>query len=42
MVVSTADMDISSTRFMPLELLLKKWDSGDAPSYRFNKHRRYL
>lgn len=42
MVVSTVDMDIGSTRFMPLELLLKKWDSGDAPSYRFNKHRRYL
>lgn len=41
-VVSTLDTDKNLSRFMPLELLLKRWDSGDAPSYRFNKHRRYL
>lgn len=44
-VASASDMETMETnlsRFMPLELLLKKWDSGGAPSYRFNKHRRYL
>lgn len=40
-VVSTLDTDRDLSRFMPLELILKRWDSGDAPSYRFNKHRRY-
>lgn len=41
-VASASDMETNLSRFMPLELLLKKWDSGGAPSYRFNKHRRYL
>lgn len=41
-IASTSDMETNLRRFMPLELLLKKWDSEGAPSYRFNKHRRYL
>lgn len=30
------------SRFLPLELLLKRWDSDEAPSYRINKRRRIL
>lgn len=30
------------SRFLPLELLLKRWDSDEAPSYRINKRRRML
>lgn len=29
------------SRFMPLELLLKKWDSEDSIDYYFKHHRRY-
>lgn len=29
-------------RFLPLELLLKRWDSDEAPSYRMNKRRKML
>lgn len=29
-------------RFLPLELLLKRWDSEETPSYRMNKRRKML
>lgn len=41
-IMSISDEEINSSRFMPLELLLKKWDSGLAPSYRINKRRGYF
>lgn len=31
----------NNTIFMPLELLLKKWDSNEGPSYQFRNNRRY-
>ena len=40
-IVSTLGAENISNRFMPLELLLKRWDSDNAPSYRL-KNRRYL
>ena len=39
LIVEKLDFENSSSRFMPLELLLKKWDSNDT-SYHFNKNRR--
>lgn len=41
-VASLAEDESNFTRFMPLELLLKKWDNDGMSSYRFNKHGRYL
>lgn len=40
--VLTVSSEKFSSYFMPLELLLKKWDSDESPSYRVGKHRRYL
>lgn len=40
--VLTVSSEKFSSYFMPLELLLKKWDSDESPSYRVRKHRRYL
>ena len=41
-IVTQSDTDIVSGRFMPLELLLKKWDDDGPPSYRINRHARYF
>lgn len=36
-----SNIEDRSSRFMPLELLLKKWDSEDNIDYYFKHHRRY-
>lgn len=38
-LVSSIEND---TLFMPLELLLKKWDSDESPRYTIRNHRRYF
>ncbi len=36
-----SNIEDRSSRFMPLELLLKKWDNEDNIDYYFKHHRRY-
>lgn len=38
-IAFTPDNDGLSSRFMPLELLLKRWDKSDTPSYTFRNRR---
>lgn len=41
-IVSSLDTWENSSRFLPLELLLKKWDSEGSSLYRLKKHKRNL
>ena len=39
--ITVDDYDSDDSQYMPLEFLLKRWDSKDAPKYRMKKGRFY-